>query len=70
MRAGFYTGGGQGLPQVGLAQLVHIEDAAGTLAFTQVIVIMHRVQRYTGDTHICITNTLGADTPKTSYTLK
>ena len=35
MRAGVYTGGGQGLPQASPAPLVHIEDAAGTLTFTQ-----------------------------------
>ena len=35
MRAGVYTGGGQGLPQASPAPLVHIEDAAGTITFTQ-----------------------------------
>ena len=34
-RTGVFTGGSQGLPQAGPAPLVHIEDAAGTLAFTQ-----------------------------------
>ena len=43
MRAGVYTGDGQGLPQAGPAPLVHIEDAAGTLTFTQVTVIQHRI---------------------------
>ena len=43
MRAGVYTGGGQGLPQASPAPLVHIEDAAGTLTFTQVTVVQHRV---------------------------
>ena len=38
MRAGVYTGGGQGLPQASPAPLVHIEDAAGTLTFTQATV--------------------------------
>ena len=36
MRAGVYTGDGQGLPQASPAPLVHSEDTAGTLAFTQV----------------------------------
>ena len=36
MRTGVYMGGGQGLPQASPAPLVHIEDTAGTLAFTQV----------------------------------
>ena len=47
MRAGIYTGGGQGLPQVSPAPLVHIEDAVGTLTFTQAIVAQaqrHKVQ--------------------------
>ena len=35
MRAGVYTGGGQGLPQASPAPLVHIEDVAGMLTFTQ-----------------------------------
>ena len=70
MRAGVYSGDGQGLPQVGPALLVHIEDVAGTLAFTQVTVVTHRVHRYTGDTHTCSTDTLGTGTPKTGYTLK
>ena len=43
MRAGVYTGSGQGLPQAGPAPLVHIEDAAGTLTFTQVTVAKCRV---------------------------
>ena len=38
MRAGVYTEAGQGLPQATPAPLVHIEDAAGTLTFTQAIV--------------------------------
>ena len=38
MRTGVFTGGGQGLPQASPAPLVHIEDAAGTLAFMQVTV--------------------------------
>ena len=33
MRAGVYTGGGQGLPKASPAP--HIEDVAGTLTFTQ-----------------------------------
>ena len=36
MRTGVYTGGGQGLPQASPAPLIHIEDTAGTLTFTQV----------------------------------
>ena len=36
MRTDVYTGGGQGLPQASPAPLVHIEDTAGILAFTQV----------------------------------
>ena len=68
IRADGYTGGDQGLPQAGPAPLVHIEDAAGTLAFTQVIVVMHSVHRYSGDAHTCSTNTLGTGTPKTGYT--
>ena len=51
MRAGVYTGDGQGVPQAAPAPLLHIEDAAGTLAFKQVTVDMHRAHRYTGDTH-------------------
>ena len=35
MGAGIYTPGGQGLPQASPAPLVHIEDAAGTITFTQ-----------------------------------
>ena len=37
-RAHIYTTGGQGLPQATPAPLVHIEEAAGTLTFTQAIV--------------------------------
>ena len=47
MRAGVYTGGGQSLPQASPVPLVHIEDAAGTLTFTQAIVAeaqRHKVQ--------------------------
>ena len=36
MRTDVYTGDGQGLPQASPAPLVHIEEAAGTLTFTQV----------------------------------
>ena len=43
MRGGVYTGGGQGQPQAGPAPLVHIEDAAYTLTFTQVTAAMCRV---------------------------
>ena len=53
MKAGVYTGDGQGLPQTSPALLVHIEDAASTLTFTQAIVAQaqrHMVQstKYTG----------------------
>ena len=40
MTAGIYTGGGQGLPRASPAPLVHIEDAASTLTFTQTTVII------------------------------
>ena len=36
MRTSVDTRGGQGLPQASPAPLVHIEETAGTLAFTQV----------------------------------
>ena len=35
MRAGVYTGGGQGLPEANPVPLAHIEDVAGTFTFTQ-----------------------------------
>ena len=48
MRTGIYTGDGQGLSQVSPAPLVHIEDTAGTLAFTQVT--EHLEKRVTWET--------------------
>ena len=38
MKVDVYIGDGQGLPQASMAPLVHIEDVAGTLIFTQAIV--------------------------------
>ena len=43
MSTGVHTGDGQGLPQAGPAPLIHIEDAAGTLTFTQVTAVQCRV---------------------------